>query len=493
MKTKIIQCIKDILSNVNFINCQLPVVCQLQSFHYKKLFVHFILHSMSALQLIEQLIHRLEHQNNHETKTNVEDTQLTIVIIGTGISGLSITKLIQTYSNTNINIIICERDDSLNSRAQGYSLTIQHNGMKVLHKMHLKQLITNIGVKQKKGLYYINGQNAEPLTHLKGSGKSKNIYIPREKLRTIIYESINKRPNIHFKFNHNFTHYKYNTQLKYFTVYFENKNPLKCDILIACDGLKSNVRQCFCRNLNNNIKELNYLNVGIINGITSLNEETISIFKPSIAKSKHNISNVCGSIQLLYDCKRMFIKPFDCDKIMWQLTFPLLLENTKEIYEMNGKEKRKQHKIKQRALYEISTWHKSLKRMINDTAIGMLRCGVLYDLSTDLCSVIDDVISDELIFFIGDAIHPMSPFRGQGANCALNDTLEFCEILVESVNQRKSKIFDKKELLCDISNKFRNFHKGMGQRVKKYVLGSRNNVFSLHKHDSIEFILNKYG
>ena len=429
---------------------------------------------------------------------NVGKTKLSMVIIGAGISGLSIIKLCQVF-DINVNIKICERDESLSSRSQGYSLTIQSNGIKVLNTMQLTQKIINHGVKQTKGSCYIHGKTGNNLTHLKGSGNSKNVYIPRETLRDLIYKSIDQKSktgNIEFQYDRNFSHYQYDEKLRQFTVYFDNANPMKCDILLACDGLKSKARNCFlsqkdeCK-IDENIKNLNYLNVGMINGITSMNKDIISIFKQSMTDK-----NLGGSIQLLHDCKRIFAKPFDKDKIMWQLTFPLKLENSKQIYAINGAENSKQEMIKKRALLEMKDWNDTFKQMINDTPIGMLRAGVLYDLSTDLCMKIDTLRKDKLILFIGDSIHPMSPFRGQGANSAMEDTLEFGKRLCNAMKQAPNKINDEKQrelILNEISNNFKTFHESMGERTKQYVIGSRNNVIKLHNDNSIQFILDKYS
>ena len=58
----------------------------------------------------------------------------------------------------------------------------------------------------------------------------------------------------------------------------------KCDIFIFCDGLNSKIRKYFFNNKN----KLNYLNVAMINGIISINNHLISIFKQSIIKINDN-------------------------------------------------------------------------------------------------------------------------------------------------------------------------------------------------------------
>ena len=82
--------------------------------------------------------------------------------------------------------------------------------------------------------------------------------------------------------------------------------------------------------------------------------------------------------------------------------------------------------------------------------------------------VIPNGKNNQNIVLLGDSFHPMSPFKGQGANQALLDSVHFCEILNCS---------------SSISSSVLLFESQMVSRVKNKVLQSRERVSSFHNKD----------
>jgi salicylate hydroxylase len=75
---------------------------------------------------------------------------------------------------------------------------------------------------------------------------------------------------------------------------------------------------------------------------------------------------------------------------------------------------------------------------------------------------------------LGDAAHPMSPFKGQGANQALVDAVSLVRHLV---NYRSED--------TGVEKAFAEFEKEMLNRSKRYILGSRFAVRFLHTQNAL--------
>jgi 2-polyprenyl-6-methoxyphenol hydroxylase-like FAD-dependent oxidoreductase len=75
---------------------------------------------------------------------------------------------------------------------------------------------------------------------------------------------------------------------------------------------------------------------------------------------------------------------------------------------------------------------------------------------------------------LGDAVHPMSPFKGQGANQALMDAVSLVEYLVKHRGEDNG-----------IENAFFEFETEMLNRTRRYILWSRSAVKFLHTENAL--------
>ncbi|CAF1274927.1 unnamed protein product [Adineta steineri] len=194
--------------------------------------------------------------------------------------------------------------------------------------------------------------------------------------------------------------------------------------------------------------DLNYLGVWAINGI-------------SLHKTNSLILN--QTVQILDGKSRLFIKPYSLDKCMWQLTFKVSKDD--EIYDQLV---RKDFQgLLNKAKFATKDWYEPITKLINDTPIDDIRAGPIYD-RDPLENIKKDV---ECVTILGDAVHPMSPFKGQGANQALMDAVSLVKYILKYGD--------------DIENAFIDFETEMLNRSRSYILRSRFAVDFLHTDNAL--------
>ena len=391
------------------------------------------------------------HEKRRENKV--------VVIIGGGIAGCAVACELARRGYKK-NVLLLEKDESKSSRRQGYGLTISEtntaiekmnvlNALKrenVLSKQHWTIDARNGGVLGYFGqlfreYLFVSSKSSESssssslprrreddeeeegISDGRGGEKERkgNLRVPRNVVREILLERI---PKENILWNAEVENIEMNVGNSAATITLKKNrhrptNVLieNCALIVAADGSHSKVQKIRQELYGKEVvPDLKYLGVVLITGFTSL---------------KHYLLNNRG-FYAVDGQSRMFTMPFADEnkddnreqKTMWQLSVRCDEEEAKRLYgerESTGFDQI----IKQFCMEKTNHWRGvPIAKMFEKTDFSHAWAGPLYDREEPT-----KIVDDGIIAVIGDASHPMSPFKGQGANTAIEDAWLLCEWL----------------------------------------------------------------
>ena len=326
-----------------------------------------------------------------------------IAIIGGGIGGVV---LAVACLHRGIPFTLYERDSSFDTRSQGYGLTLQQ-ASKIMASLGIISLDKGI-TSTKHVVHTIDGTvigewgiRKWGRSDLKIAPKHTNIHIARQSLRLALLEQLGDHQSI--KWGHQLLSFE-TSEKKEVTLKFQVKDKIintKADLVVGADGIRSTVRKLL---IGDKKTPLRYLDCIVILGICPLK---------NLENTDSPLLDSATVFQTANGNERIYVMPYDAESMMWQLSFPLSEKEAKALHTLGAKA------LKEEAI-KRTKWHTPIPQIVAATNEELISGYPVYDRELLQPEFLKNSAN---ITLIGDAAHPMSPFKGQGANQALLDAL----------------------------------------------------------------------
>eukprot|EP00802_Teleaulax_amphioxeia_P003133 Tamp_03136.p1 GENE.Tamp_03136~~Tamp_03136.p1 ORF type:complete len:1171 (+),score=340.99 Tamp_03136:337-3513(+) len=399
-----------------------------------------------------------------------------IVVAGGGIGGAALAVALQ---NKGFDVLVLEADASFDARKQGYGLTIQSHAALNAMNINLAQddapSTSHYTFSAEGHILGFFGEafGSKSRDRQESEDSGRFVHIPRQMLRQRILERI--APGA----------IRWNSKLKSFSCWSEGQGgpqkkkgkgkqksggaqngvtvtltdgtTMDAALLVGCDGIFSTVR----RLLQLPGDRLNYVGLVVVLGIV----DQVPLTERRIFET------VDGSA-------RIYAMPFTTTQAMWQLSFPCSEEAARVFSKDTAA-------LKAEILGLCADWHHPIPALLANTRLDCMSGYPVYDREALEPAVLrpphpapatptasEQASAQRRVTLMGDAAHPMTPFKAQGANQALSDAVLLADTLVECISKHGAE--------AGLDAALPLFEQKMLNRSSRVVVGSRSKAKEMH-------------
>jgi 2-polyprenyl-6-methoxyphenol hydroxylase-like FAD-dependent oxidoreductase len=351
--------------------------------------------------------------------------RLRVVVVGAGLGGLALANFLRQRGDA-FDLKVLERDPGPHARPQGYSISLKDpGGLVSLRRLGLYDEVHTYSTVAEA--FTILAQDGRELLALREDPTSPHVSlrVPRKELRDTLLRGV--REDV--AFGETCTGYARNDDSP--TVSCAGGKDVAADLVVGCDGVHSAIRKQMIGDARH------YLGIASIQG--------------RCAEAPPSLALEGGPVMVLGNGSTLFMLKAG-QGVGWSLTTRAPEKHFEGL---------SQAALKAHAVAATRGWAPKFEGVVGESdPSDLLSLGGFYDREPLRKARAQGIV------LLGDAAHPMSPFRGEGANMAMQDALVLADALVKSG--------------ANLEAALSSYEREMLQRSRKYVLLSRKAAREMH-------------